>query len=182
MVSNHYEEEFKRKVLNSALQPSFDEHGYLRGLAWEAETAITRGEISDYIAATIIYQQLIEQFLINLLEWSEFFIQLKVYPIEIHIVSKEELTLGQIIEECNRLCIVFDKKDQLIGQCRKFNKIRRYIAHGMSKGNDENEIFRKTEGIQELYEEIMALWFEAGKWFCKRTIPEVNRLKENGVV
>ena len=175
-----YHDELRKKIEIPALQPSFDEPGYLRELAWEAEAALTKGEIPDCIAATIIYQQLIEQLLINLTELSIFYLQLKIYPEKITIKVKEEITLGQRIDEFNRLTIEFKNKSKLVGICREYNKVRIFVAHGISSGNDVNVIYEKTENIQETYEQVFTLWYESAKWFYIKINESIETLKKNG--
>lgn len=177
-----YLEELKKKINIPALQPSFDEPGYLRELAWVAGASLNDGEIQGCIAATIIYQQLIEQLLSNLIELSEFYMQLKIYPEKIILQQKKEITLGQLINEFNKLTIEFKYKSQLIQLSKKYNKVRIFVAHGISHGNDVNEIYNKTENIQESYEKIFSLWHKSAKWFYQQIDIAVQALKNDGVL
>jgi len=173
-----YETSILKKVNNPGGHLTFDDAGYLRGLTWEAEAALTHQNIAGCISATIIYQQVTEQLLINLLGLSEFIVQLSVYPSEIQLKPKSEITFGQLIEEFNRLSIDYPRKSELVGGCKKFNEVRRFIAHKLSTENDENQIITRTLEVQSMYDGIFDLWSQGAKHYFKLIDEKINSHKQ----
>src|SRR5690242_10587933 len=93
-----YQKELLLRIRDNEKWPSFGRPTFLNELGEIADDAYAKNSIEGYLASLLIYHQLCEEMVKLLLRDCQFFIQLSVFPSEIHFPEKRRLTFGQIIE------------------------------------------------------------------------------------
>jgi hypothetical protein len=104
-----------------------------------ADSAMDSGRREGQLAAILVYQQLIEEWLHVVDYWCHFERALGIFPTESVYSAPDRITFGQLIDRVGRLQ-TFDYKEQLLGACRRLNvQVRNKAVHKLLlDGNFEN--------------------------------------------
>ncbi|WP_016952082.1 hypothetical protein [Anabaena sp. PCC 7108] len=121
--------------------------GILDQLLNSAEN-IDNSFIEGAISSVIIYHQIAEEWLYDLLELIRFLIDLMLYPERIKHKSTDNLHLNGFIQEIES-SIDFDKKKEIIEYAKDVNKYRNQIAHDLLKKDSLKLITQDAEKFSE---------------------------------
>jgi hypothetical protein len=99
-----------------------------------------------------------------LLEDSQFFIQLSVFPAEISFSDKPKSMFGSLIDDLEAT-ITFQGRNEFIAKCKKPNKTRIDFVHGLTKRTSLSDIHDTLANIEELYDEIYEIFDQAHDYF-----------------
>ena len=155
-----YKTDLIKRISNSSNWPDFERANFLDELDEIGHQAFDKGTLEGYLASLLIYQQLSEEIIKQLLKDAQFFIQLSVFPAEIQFLEKQKLTFGQVIEELKNT-ISFQNKDEIISGCQELNKHRIDFVHGLTKRTSLKDIGRQIRKVRDLYVEIYTLSIQA---------------------
>ena len=156
----NYKTDLIKKISNSTNWPDFERANFLDELDEICNQAFDKGTIEGYLASLLIYQQLSEEIIKQLLKDAQFFIQLSVFPAEIQFLEKQRLTFGQVIDEF-KTTISFQNKNEIISACQELNKHRIEFVHGLTKRTSLKDIGQQVSKVRDLYIEIYKLSTQA---------------------
>ncbi|MBE0391493.1 hypothetical protein [Flavobacterium sp. PL002] len=158
-INDHYDKYIFDKMSDENEWPEIENTKLIGEFIKIANKQFSNNNIEGYLSSTLIFHQIIEELLINLLKLSNLYIQAEIWPTKLNLKIKEKLMFGEIIREHDR-SIKFDKKTELIDECRKFNEIRIKFVHNLLKFKNETEVKTKAKSIQEKFRLIIDLYFE----------------------
>ena len=96
-----------------------------------------QSSISKKMGALLIWQQVLEQFLKEIIEISIFYIKAEIWPTKIDLkVDFERKTFGQIIDDYENFSLYFKDKHITISKLKEVNSNRNKIVHKIFKIND----------------------------------------------
>lgn len=123
-----------------------------------ADQSFATKTFSGMLAASMMYQQIIEAMCLHLIEDCHFQIQLAVYPTTISFKNQPNKMLGFYLDEL-RSSIDFHKKMQFIEKVGNYNAFRNRIVHEMRKSNID-DLAQELTSIKKSFDEIFDLYDE----------------------
>lgn len=153
-----YDSELLTRIAEEANWPEIDNSELSKKLVQIAHKEFAKKTVGGYLSSILIYQQVIEEFLINLLELSNLYVQGEIWPARIEIKTKNRLMFGQLVKEHQRT-IDFDDKDDLLQQCDAFNKIRIKFVHNLLKFKNNKEVIESVKDVPNQFLNIIDLYF-----------------------
>lgn len=144
--------------------PDFDRPYFLDELNGIADEAYDSNTVHGYLAALLIYHQLTEEMLRLLLEYSEFFVQLELAPIEIHFPVPEKAMFGRLLEVA-KSSMEFENKTELLSLAQSINQGRIELVHGLTKQESPEAISQKAQRVKARFEDFYDKFIEAQDWF-----------------
>lgn len=156
-----YSKDLIEKIVNKKNWPSFEKANFLQELNTIADDAIKKNTIEGCLAAILIYHQLCEEIIKYLIECSNFFIQISIYPTEICYDVERKIMFGKLLEELKK-GPSFKNKQQLIDNCQKLNNIRIKIVHRLTLKSSLVSIKKQTKDVGNIYNKILE-YFEVAR-------------------
>ncbi len=93
-----------------------------------------------------------------LLRDCEFFVQIRVFPLEIEPQRNERLMFGELLERLRRT-ISFDGKEEFLEECKDLNARRIEIVHRLTTRQSSLERVREAvTDAKEIYDSAFALF------------------------
>jgi hypothetical protein len=159
-----YLEDLIAQIKDREKWPDFDRGDFLIELNEIADDAYSKHTIEGYLAALLVYHQLIEESLRLVLRWCEFFMQLQLAPTEYHIKLPKKAMFGQIVEEV-RKTIDFDHRDELVALAEKVNGERIQLVHGLTKHESIETLSARAKEIKNLFDGYFVKFDDVRDWF-----------------
>src|SRR3989304_1250405 len=154
-----YTTDLIERIRDSSKWPDFERPHFLDELADIANQAFSKDTIEGYLASLLIYQQLGEELIRLLLKDAQFFIQLSVFPAEMHFIEKQRLTFGQVIDEL-KATISFEGKNKIISACQELKKHRIEIVHGLTKRTSLVDVYRARAQTAVFARGSRIIWYD----------------------
>ena len=123
-----------------------------------ADVNFIKGTFEGMLAATLMYHQVLEAMCIHLLDNCHFFIQLSVYPAEIHFKIPTDKMFGYYITELKK-SVSFFKKDEFMHKAEQLNSYRVNVVHKMRRSNLK-ELSSELQNVKPCFDEIYELYDE----------------------
>ncbi len=164
MTNLSYQETIIQRLRDKRAWPDFERRQFLSELNGIAEDAFFHETLEGYLGALLIYSQLAEDIIRLLIEDAEFFVQLNIFPTEIHFLVSEKATLGNLINALEH-SIEFDNKQEIIALCQELNEVRKRLVHQLTKHSDSDSIEPEAELARSLFEAIFATNSPILGWF-----------------
>lgn len=123
-----------------------------------ARKVYRQSSISKKMGSLLLWQQVIEQFLKEIIELSVFYIKAEIWPSRVNIkVDFERKTFGQIIADYENLSIDFKNKQNICEKLKLVNKNRNEIVHKIFNIDDLVQLEKYFEINFEEYENLLTL-------------------------
>lgn len=161
--------------------PDFDRPGFLSELNTLADDCFSQGTIEGYLASMLIYHQLCEELLRVLIRISHFYLQCRVFPLQLRDRKLEKLTFGQLISEYEK-SLQSEGSNDLINKCNQLNQIRINMVHKITLKTSLSAISQQTRRTKTLFDDIWMLFdriydgFRAGLGDCRDDIESFEAL------
>ena len=164
-----YEEKLVRTVKNpdGYLGLPVNDPSILSYLDGIADNSYHQGTTEGYLAAAIIYHQLTEKILLMLINYSDLYIQAKIYPEKIDTFYQDLDSFGKLLKR-HKTTVVFSKKSKILKNADDLNRNRVQLVHKMYELGHEGNIDMVSKKIRENFESIFKDWKDAMKWFYKQ--------------
>lgn len=150
--------EIVSKIMYSEQWPTLSLPKNLELLNEIADQSFAENSFPSMLAATMMYQQIIEAMCCHLIDDCHFQIQLSLYPTTISFKKYSSKMLGFYLDEL-RSSIDFNKKEPFIEKVEKFNTFRNRVVHEMRKNNIEI-LARELSSAKKAFDEIYDLYDE----------------------
>lgn len=155
-----YERSLRARLRNSGQWPEFERPDFLDRLDRVAERALAKRTVEGYLAAILIYHQLVEEMLKLLTQDGHFIVQAAILPwrIDFHIPHKS--MFGQAVQRL-RDSVDFRDKHRLLALADEINTIRIDIVHRLTRRGALAGLGRDAGKARRLYDRIFAMFDEA---------------------
>lgn len=157
-MNNDYDRELLSKISNKKHWPGLTNAPLIVHLLSVANKQITNNTLEGVLSATLIYQQVMEDLLLNLLKMSHLYVQGEIWPSQISFPINKKLMFGQLLDQ-HKLSIDFDQKDLLISTARNFNQMRVKIVHKIVQSKGPNEIVTLAGKIHSDFHKFLDLFY-----------------------
>nr|MBL8412664.1 hypothetical protein [Dechloromonas sp.] len=159
-----YLENLVAKINHRDQWPDFDRPYFLDELNGIADDAYELNTVHGYLAGLLIYHQLTEEMLRLLLQYSEFYVQLSLAPVEIHFPIPDKAMFGRLLDAA-KSSMDFENKADLLFLAQKINTGRIELVHGLTKQEDSSAINSKAQNVKLLFDEFYTKFIKAQDWF-----------------
>ena len=151
-----------------------DRKTYLVRLAMKSKTS---QDVSTKIGAMLIYNQVIEQFLIDIIELSIYYIKAEIWPASVSLkVNFDRTTFGKMIELFKQYATVEPNRDILLNYLKIYCKKRNEVVHNLFDIEDLDLLANELDKYANLAEEILQLLIEYDNQICEKFCDLENRV------
>ncbi|MBQ8358470.1 MAG: hypothetical protein IJX37_00960 [Oscillospiraceae bacterium] len=138
---------------------------YLYRLAQESKTD---KDFSSKIGGMLIYNQVIEQFLSDIVEMSIFYIKAEIWPVSVSLeINLEKATFGTMIEHFKQFATVEPNRELILSHLKKFNTKRNQVVHDLFDIQDLDKLAEELNDYAELADNIIRLLSEYDRQVCE---------------
>lgn len=137
---------------------------YLYRLAQESKADTN---IAGKIGGMLIYNQVIEQFLFDIIQMSINFIKAEIWPVSVELdVELDKATFGKMIEYFKQFATVEPNREQILSYLKKFNTKRNQVVHDLFDIGDLGKLARELDDYAQLADEIICLLAQYDDQVC----------------
>ncbi|MFY0645006.1 MAG: hypothetical protein JXR19_11110 [Bacteroidia bacterium] len=158
-----YDHELIDKISNEVQWPNIDSSLIVK-LMQIASNAFHKNSVEGRLSSVLIYHQIVEEFLLNLVKLSNLYVQAEIWPNRLYLKIDDKLMFGQILKEHEKT-IDFERKEELLLKCSKFNQTRIKYVHKLLKFKTNEQIISEAGKIHDDFHEITELYLEASEFF-----------------
>lgn len=148
-----YHKELVRVLENPYEWAEFRRPDFLQILDTAASEAFQKQTLEGYLAAFLIYQQIAEDMVKNIIKLGRLFNQLSVFPMKIDYEPLEgtQMTFGRLLHELESLP---HDDTKLVDLCKRLNKRRIQLVHRITLKENLDDIKDKCQEALEIYGKI----------------------------
>lgn len=134
-----------------------------------AKRSTENQDFAGKIGGILIYNQVIEQFLADIIQMSIYYIKASALPAQINLEAElDKATFGKMIESFRQFAIITPNQEIILSYLRKFNAKRNQIAHDLFDVEDLALLYRELNAYSELADEIILLLDDYDNQICKK--------------
>ena len=134
----------------------------------QAQKSKEAPDFAGKIGGILIYNQVIEQFLADIVEMSIFYIKAKLWPVTVEMdVELDKATFGKVIEYFRQFATVEKNRDLILSNLRKFNTKRNEVVHDLFDVEDLRKLYDELAEYAELADEIILMLDEYDNQVCR---------------
>lgn len=134
-------------------------------------------DVSHKIGGLLIYNQLIDEFLKDLVEYSIYYIKAEIWPASFALkIDFEKKTFGQNIKCFEQYATVEPNRELLIKYLKRFNKKRNQVVHNLFVIEDMQKLKEEIHEHFYLADEIIQLLVEYDNNVCEEFVDLCNRV------
>lgn len=131
---------------------------YLFRLARQSKTD---RDIASKIGGMLIYNQLIEQCLTDIVEMSIYFIKAEIWPVSVELdIDIDKATFGKVMEYFRQFASIEPNRELILSHLKKHNTKRNQVVHDLFDIQDLTKLARELDKFAELADEILRLLLE----------------------
>lgn len=124
-------------------------------------------DIASKIGGMLIYNQIIEQYLADIVEMSINFIKAETWPVAISLdVELDKSTFGKIIESFKQFATIEPNRELILSYLKKFNIKRNQVVHDLFDVQDLRNLAQELDDYAELADEIINLLNDYDQQVC----------------
>lgn len=124
-------------------------------------------DIAAKIGGMLIYNQVIEQFLADIVEMSIYYVKAKLWPVKMELdIDLDKATFGKIIEYFKQYATVEENREVLLSHLKKFNTKRNLVVHDLFDIESLENLSKELDEYADLADEILRLLMEYEKQVC----------------
>lgn len=123
-----------------------------------AQNSRQNPDIATKIGGMLIYNQVIEQLLADIVEMSVYYIKASIWPEQVDLkVELDKATFGRIIEEFRQFAPIEENREQILTALKKFNTKRNQVVHDLFDVEDMGQLARELDQYAKLADQIIRL-------------------------
>lgn len=168
-MENFYEQ-YDKQILEMMANPSWwiDKQKKRKlSLLSSARNVRPQSSISKKMGSLLIWQQVLEQFLKEIIEISVFYIKAEIWPTKLDLkVSFERKTFGQIIDDYENFSLDFKDKQKTLTKLKEVNINRNNIVHKIFKIDDLIQLEGYFRTNFNEYENLLTLLLDHYSEIC----------------
>lgn len=155
---------------------------YIENREWEKDAKQTRKrymthlaqnskydrDIASKIGGMLIYNQVIEQWLQDIVSLSIRYIKAEIWPVAVSLdVEIDKATFGKVIEYFTQFATVEENRALILSYLKKYNAKRNQVVHDLFDIEDLDALGKELNEYAELADEIIALLAEYEDQVCE---------------
>ena len=118
----------------------------------------SNSSMSRKIGGLLLWQQVIEQFLKEIIQISLTYVKAEIWPTKIDFkIDYDKKTFGQIIDMYKNYSVDYEDRPKIIGFLKTINDNRRMVTHKMFNVEDLEELENLFESSYDIHEELLQL-------------------------
>lgn len=139
-----------------------------RYLYQAAQRSKSDNDIAGKIGGMLIYNQVIEQMLVDIVEMSIHYIKAEIWPVSVELeVDLEKATFGKLIEYFKQFATVEPNRELILSYLKKYNLKRNQVVHDLFDFQDLEKLALELNAYAELADEIIRLLSEYDSQVCE---------------
>lgn len=148
-----------------ALDLKTERKRYLFRLARESKND---PDIASKIGGMLIYNQVIEQYLHDIIEMSIYYIKAEIWPVAVSLdIDLDKATFGKMIEYFKQFATVEPNRELILSHLNKFNTKRNQVVHDLFDIQDLKQLAVELDAYADLADEIITLLTEYDNQVCE---------------
>lgn len=125
-------------------------------------------DIASKIGGMLIYNQVIEQYLSDIVQMSIYYIKAEIWPVAVSLdVDLDKATIGKVIEYFTQFATVEPNRELILSHLKKFNTKRNQVVHDLFDIEDLKQLSAELDEYAELADEILRLLTEYEAQVCE---------------
>ncbi len=115
-------------------------------------------DFAGKIGGILIYNQVIEHYLEDIITTSLYYIKAKIWPVAVNLdVDLDSATFGKVIEYFREFATVQENRELILSHLKKFNIKRNQVVHTLFDVEDLRRLYEELEEYAGLADEIIDL-------------------------
>lgn len=115
-------------------------------------------DIATKIGGMLIYNQVIEQYLHDIVDMSVHYIKARIYPVSVNMqIELDKATFGKVIEYFTQFATEEENRELILSHLKKFNIKRNQVVHDLFDIRDLGKLSHELDAYAELADEIICL-------------------------
>lgn len=159
-TNSDYDNFLIEKILDPNKWPNFPRPEYLNELNKIARDSYAKNSIEGYLASVLIWHQLSEEIIKLLVEYSNFLIQVAIWPTRLDFKKENNNMYGNTLSNL-RYTVNFMNKEKILTKCEDLNKIRINFVHKLTLKSSVEDIKNQAKKASLLYKNILSLFEDA---------------------
>lgn len=145
-----------------------------------AQSSCKKSDISNKIGAMLIYNQLIEEFLKDIVEYSINYIKAEIWPASIQLsLDLSRFTFGKLINSFEQYATIEPNKEIILKYLKKYAVKRNVVVHNLFNIEDLGKLSSELDEYALLADEITYLLVEYDSSICEKFCDLDNRVDFN---
>lgn len=125
-------------------------------------------DIASKIGGMLIYNQVIEQILSDIIDMSLNYIKASIWPVSVSMdIELDKATFGKMIEYFKQYATIEPNRELILSHLTKFNTKRNIVVHDLFDIQDLNRLAAELNDYAELADEIIQLLMEYEDQVCE---------------
>lgn len=125
-------------------------------------------DVATKIGGMLIYNQVIEQYLKDIVHMSICYIKADLYPVSVNLeIDLDKATFGKVIEYFTQFATVEEQRELILSHLKKFNSKRNQVVHDLFDIGDMGALARQLDQYAALADEIIGLLCKYDDLVCE---------------
>ena len=139
---------------------------YLFKLAQESKS---QTELSHKIGGMLIYNQVIEEFLKDIVEYSVNYIKAEIWPVQVHMkFDFSKATFGNLINHFKQYATIEYNREIIINELTAYKEKRNPVVHNLFNIEDFEKLSSELDEYALIADEIVYLLVEYDNSICEK--------------
>lgn len=145
---------------------------YMRHRRWEVDEKLSRKrylhrlarqsrqetELSSKIGGMLIYNQVIEQYLTDIVSMSIFYIRAQLWPVEVALdIDLDGATFGKMVDHFQQFATVGANREEILQLLKKHNIKRNAVVHDLFDIQDLQKLSQELDAYAQMGDSLIAL-------------------------
>jgi len=156
MAENHTDDVIQYMIgRNWAIDKKIERRRYLCRLARQSKAD---PDIASKIGGMLIYNQVIEQMLKDIVDTSIHYIRARIWPVSVCLeLNVDSATFGKVIDYFRQYATLENNREEILTHLRKFNTKRNQVVHDLFDIHDLKKLGRELDEYAGLADKIIQL-------------------------
>ena len=142
-----------------------------------AKDSSVNPDIASKIGSMLIYNQLLEEYLKDIVEYSAYYIKAEIWPADVDLsFDFSKATFGDLIRSFKRFAMKEYNRDIIIDNLTKYNQKRNKVVHHLFGIEDLSALAIELDEYAEIAEELFYLLLEYDNCICEKFCDLSNRV------
>lgn len=135
-------------------------------------------DVSSKIGGMLIYNQVIEQWLKDIVLLSIHYIKAEIWPVTVSLdVDIDKATFGKVIEYFTQFATIEDNREQILSHLKKYNNKRNQVVHDLFDIADIRGLRKELDDYADLADEIIRLLAAYEDQVCENFCTLASKMK-----